>query len=163
MLHNPAIFVLAAILAGPTSLISHADPVMMMKGSCSLITRQEAAAVSGIAVPAGKETIADVPLKRGGAIKAQYCLYGSEVLLARFALGPTASALFNDYRKSLASEDDYQVVTGVGDEAFRAKGQLAIRKGQSGLIVDVGQHRGSGGAPELKKENSLALLAVGRM
>jgi hypothetical protein len=53
-------------------------------------------------------------------------------------------------------------VTGVGDEAFLAKGQLAIRKGQTGLIIDVGQARG-GGARELQKEKNLGVLAVGRM
>ncbi len=71
--------------------------------------------------------------------------------------------MFNDYRKSLASEKDYLSVSGVGDEAFRAKGQLAIRKGQSGLIIDVGQNRGNGGAAELRKEKELAAFAVGRM
>lgn len=158
-----AIYIVSAILSGPGGMISRADPAVEMKGSCSLITRQEAAAAVGAAVPAGTEKLGDVPLKGGGSIKAQYCLFGSEALLARFALGPSAASLFNDYRKSMASEADYRIVTGVGDEAFRAKGQLAIRKGQSGLIVDVGQRRGYGGAAELKKEMALAAVAVGRM
>ncbi len=160
---SPAVFLVSAILAGPSGMISRANPALEMKGSCSLITRQEAAAAVGAAVPTGTEKLGEVPLKGGGSIKAQYCLFGSEVVLARFALGPSAAALFNDYRKSLASEDDYRIVTGVGDEAFRAKGQLAIRKGQSGLIVDVGQRRGYGGAAELKQEMALAAVAVGRM
>ena len=160
---NPAIFVLSAILAGTGDMISRVDLSGEMKGSCILITRQEAAAAVGAAVPAGTEKLGDIPLKGGGSIKAQYCLFGSEALVARFALGPTAAALFNDYRKSMASEKDYLNVTGVGDEAFRAKGQLAIRKGQSGLIIDVGQRRGYGGAAELKKEKALAAIAVGRM
>lgn len=159
---NPAIFVVSAILAGAGNMSPRTDLKIAMKGSCTLITRQEAAAALGAAVPAGTEKLADLPLKGGGSIKAQYCFFGTEVLVARFALGPSAASLFNDYRKSLASEDDYQIVTGVGDEAFRAKGQIAIRKCQSGLIVDVGQHRG-GGAAELKKEKALGALAVGRM
>lgn len=143
-------------------MISRADPGVETSGSCSLITRQEAAAALGAPVPAATEKLGDVPLKGGGSIKAQYCLFGSEVLIARFDLGPSAVSLFNGYRKSLQSEDDYLVLTGVGDEAFRAKGQIAIRKGQSGLIVDIGQHRG-GGAAELKKEKALGVLAIGRM
>ena len=99
---------------------------------------------------------------QGRQVKTQFCFYGSEVLVARYELGPSASALFSQYRQSLTSEDDYQVVKGVGDDAFVAKGQLAIRKGQSGLIVDVGQNRG-GGAKERAAEKSLALLAVARM
>ncbi len=159
---SPAILALALILAGPTGLIANVEPPTAAKGACSLITRQEAAAALGAAVPVGAEKLADVPLKGGGSIKAQYCFYGSEVVLARFVLGPSAKALFNDYRKSLASEDDYRAQAGIGDEAFRAKGQIAIRKGQQGVIIDVGQNRG-GGAAELKKERSLALLAVARM
>lgn len=99
---------------------------------------------------------------QGQAIEAQYCLYGSEVLVARFDLGSGAEALFGQYRKSLASEPGYQSVDGVGDEAFAAKGQLAARKGHPGFIVDVGQAR-RGGAPELAAEKVLASQAIGRM
>ncbi len=159
---SQAIFVLSAIMTGPGSVAAHVEPSPAVSGACSLITRPEAAAALGAAVPAGIEKPADIPLKGGGSIKAQYCFYGSEVVLARFELGKGASALFNDYRKSLASADDYQSVTGIGDEAFRAKGQIAVRKGQTGLIIDVGQNRG-GGAAELRKEKSLGALAVGRM
>jgi hypothetical protein len=53
-------------------------------------------------------------------------------------------------------------VAGVGDEAFAAKGQLAVRKGQTGLIIDVGQARG-GGDKELQAEKTLAVLALGRL
>ncbi len=130
-------------------------------GPCTLITRQEAAAALGAAVPAGVEKTMDVPLL-GRPVKAQYCFYGTEVSLARYELGGTAATLFTEYRKSLASDDDYQIVTGIGDEAFFAKGQLAVRKGTTGLIIDVGQARG-GGPKEQLKEKGLALLAVGRL
>jgi hypothetical protein len=49
-----------------------------------------------------------------------------------------------------------------GDEAFGTKGQLAARKGQTGLIVDVGQARG-GGATELEAEKALTPHALDRM
>jgi hypothetical protein len=130
-------------------------------GACGLITRAEAAAAVGRPVPAGTEKTMSVPLQ-GQAVEAQYCLYGSEVVIARFELGTGAEALFRQYRESLAAEDGYQSVDGVGDEAFAAKGQLAIRKGHTGLIVDVGQARG-GGKPELDAEKGLAKRAVGRM
>jgi hypothetical protein len=77
-------------------------------------------------------------------------------------LGSGAQALFGQYRQSLVSESDYQNVTGLGDEAFAAKGQLTVRKGQTGLIIDVGQNRG-GGAKELQAEKTLATLALGRL
>jgi hypothetical protein len=130
-------------------------------GACSLVTRQQAAAALGAAVPAGVEKTADLPMK-GASIKTQYCFYGTEVTVARFELGTTASALFAQYRASLQSNSDYENIGGVGDEAFHAKGQIAVRKGQTGLIVDVGQNRG-GGASEVRKEKALAALAVSHL
>ena len=102
-----------------------------------------------------------VPL--GSAIvKMDVCLFGSEVLVARYDLGSGAQAFFAKYRQSLAKSDGYQSVDDVGDEAFAAKGQLYVRKGQVGVNVDVGQARG-GGAKELKAEKGLAILALGRL
>jgi hypothetical protein len=104
-----------------------------------------------------------IPLAmQGHAVAAEYCFYGSEVLVARFDLGSGARTLFGQYRQSLASEPGYLSVDWIGDEAFAAKGQLAARKGQTGFIVDVGQARG-GGAPELEAEKVLASHAIGRM
>jgi hypothetical protein len=129
-------------------------------GVCGLITRQEAAAALGAPVPAGAEKVWDFAVK-GGSIKATSCFYGTEVSITRFELGSDARGLFGGYRQSLVPKSDYQNVTGVGDEAFLAKGQLAFRKGQSGFIVDVGQARG-GGVKELNAEKGLARLAIGR-
>jgi hypothetical protein len=92
-------------------------------------------------------------------------LFGSEVMVARYSLGSGAPELFSKYRQSLAARpavSGYQNVSNLGDEAFVAKGQLAIRKGETGLIVDVGQARG-GGPKELKAEKALGALAIGRL
>lgn len=131
-------------------------------GVCALITRQEAAAALGAKVPAGSERAWDFPVEQGRSMKATSCFYGTEVILTRIELGANGARLFGQYRQSLSSKSDYKDVKGVGDEAFIAKGQLAIRKGQTGFIVDVGQARG-GGAAELQKEKGLGVLAVGRM
>lgn len=131
-------------------------------GVCALITRQEAAAALGAKVPAGSAMAWDFPVEQGRSMKANSCFYGTEVVVTRIELGASAPRLFGQYRQSLTAKSDYQNVKGVGDEAFIAKGQLAIRKGQTGFIVDVGQARG-GGAAELQKEKGLGVLAVGRM
>jgi len=44
-------------------------------------SREQGAVALGAAVPAGVEKAADLPLQ-GGSVKAQYCFYGSEVLIA---------------------------------------------------------------------------------
>jgi hypothetical protein len=151
----------AALALVLTGAAPRSDPEVTASGACGLITRQEAATALGAPVPAGMEKAMDLPMQ-GRAIKAQYCFYGSEVLVARFELGSGAQTLFGQYRQSLASESGYQSVDGVGDEAFAAKGQLAARRGQTGFIVDVGQARG-GGAPELEAEKVLASHAIERM
>jgi hypothetical protein len=84
------------------------------------------------------------------------------VVIARFELGSSAQSVFGQYRESLASESDYESVKGVCDDAFVAKGQLAVLKGQTGLIVDVGQARG-GGPGEVAAEKTLAAHAVDRI
>jgi hypothetical protein len=158
---NPTVLFFAAIVTSTSSFTPNLDAGTTPSGACGLVTRQQAAAALGAAVPAGVEKTADLPLQ-GGSVKAQYCFYGSEVLIARFDLGKTAPTLFKQYRESLESKSDYETVTGVGDDAFHAKGQIAVRKGQTGLIIDVGQNRG-GGAAELRKEKGLAALAVAHL
>ena len=158
---NPRLFLLVAVLPVTAGLARRHNHGASASTACGLVTREEAAAALGAAVPAGVEQALDMPML-GRSIKMQYCLFGSEVAIARFDLGETAPALFTQYRQSLASTDDFEVVAGVGDDAFRAKGQVALRKGQVGLIIDVGQNRG-GGAAELLKEKGLATLALGRL
>lgn len=82
--------------------------------------------------------------------------------MARFDLGSAGAALFAAYKQSLSSESDFKEVNGVGDEAFFAKGQLAVRQGGTGLIIDVGQNTGSV-TGEQEKEQGLAMIALGRV
>ncbi len=154
---------LIAIVALPTSTEVSLGVRHLAGASkvCELVTRPEAAAALGAAVPSGKETFMNMTLG-SRLIKMEVCLYGSEVLVARYELGSGAPALFDQYRQSLALSDGFRNVSGVGDEAFAAKGQLYVRQGQSGLNVDIGQARG-GGAKELDGEKRLALIALGRM
>ncbi len=158
---NPFLLFAAAILTGAGGGTARSKFNEPASSVCSLITRQEAAAALGAPVPPGSEKVMDGPML-GQRIKIEFCFYGTEVSVGRYSLGPAAATLFAKYRQSLTSESDYQNLTGVGDEAFVAKGQIALRKGQTGLIVDVGQARG-GGAAEVRKERALALLAVGRL
>ena len=147
------------LVLGLTGARSTPHDGAVMSPTCTLVTRTEAAAALGAPVPAGTEKT--VPMQ-GNGIKVDYCFYGTEVVIAQFALGSGAQGVFGQYRQSLATQSNYADVKGLGDEAFVAKGQLAVRKGQTGLIIDVGQARG-GGAKELKAEKGLAVLALGRM
>ena len=154
----------AALMLGLTGPVRGSHDGAAASGVCGLITRQEAATALAAPVPAGTVKAMDVPMA-GGVIKWQACFYGTEVSVGRYDLGSGAAELFGKYRQSLASDpaiNGYQNVNGVGDEAFAAKGQLAVRKGQTGLIIDVGQARG-GGAKELQAEKTLAALALGRL
>ena len=157
----PMFFGSAALVSGLTGAARQSGTLATSSGACELVTRTEAAAALGAPVPAGSEKPMDFPLD-GSVIKMEICFYGSEVLIARYSLGSGAPALFARYRQSLSTQDGYQNVNGVGDEAFAAKGQLYVRKGQTGVNIDVGQTRG-GGAKELQAEKGLAALAVSRL
>lgn len=129
---------------------------------CELVTRQEAAAAAGAAVPEGRARAMEVPAP-DRTVHMEVCMYGGKVLVSRFALGQGPAAFFHQYQQGKAQEfDDMQNVTGVGDEAFSADGQLTVRKGGIALVVDVNQNLG-GGAPERAAEKRLALLAIGRL
>jgi hypothetical protein len=158
---DPRVLGFAALVLGLTGAGRADHDAATVWGACNLVTREEAATALGEPVPAGAEKAMNLPME-GASIEAQYCFYGTEVLVARFELGNGAQAVFGQYRQSLASEPGYQRVDGVGDEAFIAKGQLAARKGQTGLIIDVGQARG-GGAKEAEAEKALAAQALGRI
>ena len=164
LFHPRAFWSSTLLLAGLALPVRGAVNASPPAGVCDLVTRQEAAAALGAAVPAGTAKNMDLPML-GATVKMEVCFFGSEVMVARYPLGTGAPELFSKYRQSLAAKpatSGYENVTGLGDEAFAAKGQLAIRKGQTGLIVDVGQARG-GGVKELKAERALAALAIGRL
>lgn len=150
----------ASLLVGVWALTGALLEPAAAPDACALVTRDEAAAALGAPVPAG--VAKSMPwVVEGRSLPADYCLYGSEVIVARVALGPNGVALFNQYRNSLATRDDYSSVSELGDEAFTAKGQLAIRRGTVSLIVDVGQARG-GGPAERAAEKRLAQNALRR-
>ena len=153
---KPYLMASAAALIVASGSRSGAVPV------CELVTRQEAAAASGGAVPAGRAQVMDLPAP-GRTVHTEICMYGGKVMVTRFTLGAGAAAFFHEYQQEKAQKyDDMQSVSGVGDEAFSAGGQLTVRKGGLALAVDVNQNLG-GGAPERAAEKRLALLAVGRL
>jgi hypothetical protein len=129
---------------------------------CALVTRAEAARALGAAGPAGTEKQLDLPLAGGARVRAQYCFYGSDVMIGRYALGSSGGATFGRHRRALAAEPGFRAVTGVGDEAFAARGQLNVRRGNTGIVIDVGQPR-SPALSEAAAERSLAAMAVARM
>lgn len=130
-------------------------------GACALVTQDEAAEVLGSSIPPPSESTFSIPVG-GASIEEQVCLFGSGVLVARLDLGSAAPTLFAQYRASLESESDFEQISGVGEEAFFAKGQLALRQGDTGLIVDVGQNLGTTPG-EQEKEKALAAIALGRL
>jgi hypothetical protein len=131
------------------------------EGACDLVTRAEAAKALGAGVPAGVEKNTTMAVG-GSSVKGLVCQFGSELMLARFALGSSGRATFGKYRKSLGSASGVRDVVGVGDEAFTAKGQLNVRRGNTGLIIDVGQRRRA--TPnDNAAERALAAAAIARL
>ncbi|MEO8564213.1 MAG: hypothetical protein ABI601_19185 [bacterium] len=131
------------------------------EGACGLVTRAEASRVISGTLPAGVEKSATLAVRGAGAVRAQYCLYGSDLVLGRLALGSSGRTTFEQYRKSLSGTVGFHDVTGIGDEAFTARGQLTVRHGNTTLIIDVGQ---SHAVPnELTAERSLAAMAIPRL
>lgn len=153
----------SATSSATTSATTSATPPAEVNGSgaCALVTQDEAAEVLGSSVPPASESTFSIPLG-GTSLEEQLCLFGSEVLVARLDLGSAAPALFAQYRASLESESDFEQASDVGDEAFFAKGQLALRQGETGLIVDIGQNTGSTPG-EQEKEKALAAIALGHL
>lgn len=78
----------------------------------------------------------------GRCLPSDYCFYGSDVIVARVELGLHAVVLSDRYRGSLAARDDYALVTGLGDGAFIAKGQLAVCRGTWVSSSTWGRHAG---------------------
>lgn len=152
-----------------TNTTSHPDvppAVALGDGSesmpCALVTRAEAARALGAPVPVGTEKQIDVPLAGGARVRTQFCFYGPDVVIGRYALGSSGRATFGRHRRALAAEPGFQAVVGVGDEAFAARGRLNVRRGNTGIVIDVAQPRGTS-PREAAAERSLATMAVARM
>ena len=169
MTHHSNFLVATVLTLALTGALPRSHGAAAASGVCGLVTRQEAAAALGAPLPAGAEKTMDSPLQGGTMIKMQSCFYGSGVVVARYELGSGAQTLFGKYRQEFASQpvaSDYQNVTGIGDEAFSAKGQLMIRKGQTGLLVGLSagdRQNKRVAARQLEAEKTLAALALGRL
>jgi hypothetical protein len=132
------------------------------EAACDLVTRAEASRSLGAAVAAGIEKTMTLNVRGAGALRAQYCLFGSDLILGRVAMGSSGRVTFGQYRRSLAGTTGFHEVSGIGDEAFTARGQLNVRRGNTTLIIDVGQARGT--VPnDLAAERSLAAMAIPRL
>lgn len=132
------------------------------EAACDLVTRGEASRTLGATVPSGVEKTMTLAVRGAGALRAQYCLFGSDLILGRVALGSSGRVTFGQYRRSLAGTAGFHDVSGIGDEAFTARGQLNVRRGNTTLIIDVGQNHGA--VPnELTAERSLAAMAIPRL
>lgn len=166
MLHRT--FALSTLVVILASAISDSHVAAAASGVCALVTQQEATAALGAPVPAGIEKPMDFAAQ-GAPITGEACVFGPALVVARYQLGNGAPELFNRFRQefvSKASAVNYQPVSGVGDEAFTAKGQLMVRKGQAGLLVGIslGDRQNSRVVVrELASAKRLAALALGRM
>ena len=72
----------AAVVPALTGVLPGSRDTPTVPSVCGLVTRAEAAAALGAAVPAGTEKSMTVPLG-SGVINMEVCFYGSEVLVAR--------------------------------------------------------------------------------
>jgi len=130
------------------------------EAACDLVTRGEASHALGASVATGIEKSMTLAVKGAGAVNAQYCVYGSDLVMGRVALGSTGRVTFGQYRRSLAGTAGFHEVAGIGDEAFSARGQLNVRRGNTTIIIDVGQSRTM---PSEAAERSLAAMAIPRL
>jgi hypothetical protein len=131
-------------------------------GACKYVSTAQASQLAGSPVKAGVSRSLTT-----GPVPFEYCDYifdpgnapGVSVALADLkGNGPT---LFAAFRTSKQGESDYQIVQGVGDEAFFAGENLNVRKGDTGLILFVGRSTGSPRGPDgIPDEKSLAAIVL---
>jgi hypothetical protein len=134
-------------------------------GACKYVTTEQASTLAGSPVKAGvSRSLAT------GPVTFQYCDYifdpgnAPGVTVAIAGLDGNASALFAQFRAAKQSESEYQVVPGVGDEAFYANGNLNIRSGNTGLILYVGRTNGFPRGPDaIPDEKKLAELVISQL
>ena len=152
--------------AGSTSVAAPGSvPAAVGSGACKYVNVAQASALAGSKVRVGvSRTVAS------GPVTFQYCDYPFDpgnapgVSVAVAELKGNGSALFAALRSSKQSEDNYQVVPGVGDEAFFANENLSVRKGETGLILFVGRANGYPRGPAgLADEKKLAALILAQI
>ena len=125
--------------------------------ACSLLTEDEAKAVLGNAVTKGMST----------ATMCQYLSASDEMSKVgesvSIQLHPGAASEFDSYIAS--TEKDLNVktkpVTGIGDKAFFAEGQLIVSKGNDFMIVIVGKKMGE--EQQIAAEKNIAQKAIDRL
>ena len=145
---SPATIAAPAAAAGP--------------GACKYVTTAQASGLAGSPVKAGvTRTLAT------GPVTFEYCDYifdpgnAPGVTVAVADLGNSGPALFDQFRQSKTTADEFQAVSGIGDEAFYGSGNLNVRKGNKGLIVFVGRNNASPrGARAIPDETQLAALIL---
>jgi hypothetical protein len=131
-------------------------------GACKYVTTAQASTLATSPVKAGvARTLSSPP------VTFDYCDYifdpgnAPGVTVAVADLGTSGASLFAAFKASKASENDHQVVSGVGDEAFFSGQNLNVRKGNKGLILFVGRATGSPrGVGALADEKRLAELVL---
>ena len=131
-------------------------------GACKYVTTAQARALATSPVKAGvARTLPSPP------VTFDYCDYifdpgnAPGVSVAVADLGTNGAGLFAAFKASKASENEHQVVPGVGDEAFFSGQNLNVRKGNKGLILYVGRATGSPrGIGALADEKRLAELIL---
>lgn len=125
--------------------------------ACSLITEEEVKAILGNAIQKGMST----------ATMCQY-ISGSEELSkagesVSIQLHPGAASEFDNYVSS--AEKDLNVktkpVTGIGDKAVFAEGQLIVSKGNDFMVVIVGKKMSE--EEQIAAEKNIAQKAIERM
>ena len=131
-------------------------------GACRYITTAQASGLANSPVKPGvNRSLAT------GPVTFDYCDYifdggnAPGVTVAVSDLGSNGVSLFDQFRQSKASAEEFQAVAGVGDEAFYGSGNLNVRKGNKGLILFVGRTNSlPRGAKAIPEEKQLAALIL---
>lgn len=131
-------------------------------GPCKYVSTAQASALAGSPVMPGVARSLTT-----GPVTFEHCDYifdpgnSPGVTVAVVDLEGNGPGLFDLFRQDEASGNDYQEVSGVGDEAFYSDGNLNVRKGDTGLILFVGRANGDPrGADALPDEKQLAAVVL---
>jgi hypothetical protein len=128
----------------PTEPAAPSEPTALPQ-TCQLLTADEVKALTGIAV--GEQSPSDEDGKRG----CEWTL-GLKHLVVE--LGVTSEPLFKD------EAEGYQVVDGVGDQAYSQRALLFARKGTTSIYVDA---PGEDDAAQLATARKVALKVIEKL